>query len=328
MFRARALAGVSLSRRSSSSRSVHVVADHDLLDVLDDAPPRARDLGAGGSRRRRGRARGGPGKTREARAGRSSSRASALLRLRESRSSSTSSTPGCTRASAFLHHAIGWMLVVVALFPLGHALDPRRVVWRAGFALTFVLLAVLLFADRDAAPIFGRFGLGRAVMRWLALVVVVAACALAVPLSRRSRTSPCWARTPSRSRSFDTPPTAVRSSLQPAGNISANAIEVLAPDGTVLSGAARTEDDGYVVVAPVSGLARGHGYTVRWRVIGDDGHKPGRRVHVRSRDRGAPADRCRRRIGHDVARRSRARWALFAALALLIGAARRQARDP
>ena len=60
--------------------------------------------------------------------------------------------------SAFLHHAIGWMLVVVALFPLGQALEPRRVVWRAGFALTFVLLAVLLFADRDAAPIFGRFG--------------------------------------------------------------------------------------------------------------------------------------------------------------------------
>jgi hypothetical protein len=62
--------------------------------------------------------------------------------------------------SAFLHHAIGWMLVVVALFPLGQALRPRQVVWRAGFALTFVLLAILLFADRDAAPIFGRYGLG------------------------------------------------------------------------------------------------------------------------------------------------------------------------
>lgn len=62
--------------------------------------------------------------------------------------------------SAFLHHAIGWMLVVVALFPLGQALRPRQVVWRAGFAVTFVLLAILLFADRDAAPIFGRYGLG------------------------------------------------------------------------------------------------------------------------------------------------------------------------
>ena len=62
--------------------------------------------------------------------------------------------------SAFLHHAIGWMLVVVALFPLGRAVQPGRLVWRTGFALTFVLLAVLLYADRDAAPIFGRFGLG------------------------------------------------------------------------------------------------------------------------------------------------------------------------
>jgi hypothetical protein len=62
--------------------------------------------------------------------------------------------------SAFLHHAIGWMLVVSALFPLGQALRPRQVLWRFGFAATFVLLAVLLFADRDAAPIFGRYGLG------------------------------------------------------------------------------------------------------------------------------------------------------------------------
>jgi len=62
--------------------------------------------------------------------------------------------------SAFLHHAIGWMLVIVTLFPLGQALRPRQVVWRAGFAVTFVLLAALLFADRDAAPIFGHFGLG------------------------------------------------------------------------------------------------------------------------------------------------------------------------
>jgi hypothetical protein len=60
--------------------------------------------------------------------------------------------------SAFLHHAIGWMLIASALFPLGQALRPRQVVWRAGFAMTFVLLAVLLFADRDSAAIFGRFG--------------------------------------------------------------------------------------------------------------------------------------------------------------------------
>ena len=65
--------------------------------------------------------------------------------------------------SAFLHHALGWMLVFASLFPVGQALWPRRLVWRAGFALTFVALAALLYADRDAASIFGHFGeaLGR-----------------------------------------------------------------------------------------------------------------------------------------------------------------------
>jgi hypothetical protein len=58
--------------------------------------------------------------------------------------------------SAFLHHTIGWTLVVAALFPLGAAIRPRRVVWSTGFALTFVALAVMLYADRDSAPIFGH----------------------------------------------------------------------------------------------------------------------------------------------------------------------------
>jgi hypothetical protein len=58
--------------------------------------------------------------------------------------------------SAFLHHALGWTLVVAMLFPLGRALQPRRAVWQTGFALTFVAVAVLLYADRDVAPIFGH----------------------------------------------------------------------------------------------------------------------------------------------------------------------------
>ena len=58
--------------------------------------------------------------------------------------------------SAFLHHAIGWVVAVAALFPLAEALRPRAAVWRAGFALTFVVVAVLLYADRDLAPIFGH----------------------------------------------------------------------------------------------------------------------------------------------------------------------------
>ena len=58
--------------------------------------------------------------------------------------------------SAFLHHTIGWTLVVAALFPLGAALRPGRIVWSTGFALTFVALAMMLYADRDTAPIFGH----------------------------------------------------------------------------------------------------------------------------------------------------------------------------
>ncbi len=58
--------------------------------------------------------------------------------------------------AAFLHHLIGWTLILATLFPVGEALRPRRTVWQAGFALTFIAIAVMLFADRDGAPIFGH----------------------------------------------------------------------------------------------------------------------------------------------------------------------------
>lgn len=58
--------------------------------------------------------------------------------------------------AAFLHHAIGWTLVVSALLPLGRVFRPHQFVWRAGFAMSWVVIAVLLFCDRDVAPIFGH----------------------------------------------------------------------------------------------------------------------------------------------------------------------------
>ncbi|HXF97457.1 MAG TPA: hypothetical protein VNJ46_02470 [Gaiellaceae bacterium] len=63
--------------------------------------------------------------------------------------------PWLASRSAFLHHVIGWTIVLAAAFPVGQALQPRRALWGAGFALTFVVLAVLLYADRDAAPALG-----------------------------------------------------------------------------------------------------------------------------------------------------------------------------
>jgi hypothetical protein len=59
--------------------------------------------------------------------------------------------------AAFLHHALGWGLIVAAVFPLVQAFRPRSVAAATGFAMTFVIVAVLLFSDRDAAPIFRHF---------------------------------------------------------------------------------------------------------------------------------------------------------------------------
>jgi hypothetical protein len=58
--------------------------------------------------------------------------------------------------SAFLHHLLGWTLISSALFPIGQVFRPRSWLFNAGFALTFVVVAVMLYTDRDLAPIFGH----------------------------------------------------------------------------------------------------------------------------------------------------------------------------
>jgi hypothetical protein len=58
--------------------------------------------------------------------------------------------------SAFLHHLIGWTLVCSAIFPLGLAFRRRSPALQACFALTFVVLSVMLYSDRDVAPVFGH----------------------------------------------------------------------------------------------------------------------------------------------------------------------------
>ena len=58
--------------------------------------------------------------------------------------------------SAFLHHLLGWTLLAAAAFPLARSLRPRSQAAAAGFALTFVVVAVVLYCDRDVAPVFGH----------------------------------------------------------------------------------------------------------------------------------------------------------------------------
>jgi hypothetical protein len=58
--------------------------------------------------------------------------------------------------SAFLHHALGWLLIAGSVFPLARAFRPGSWLARCGYAATMVAVAVLLFCHRDVAPIFGH----------------------------------------------------------------------------------------------------------------------------------------------------------------------------
>ena len=58
--------------------------------------------------------------------------------------------------AAFLHHILGWTALVGSLLPLAALWRPRSRVLGSGVALTLVLIAVFLYADRDVAPIFGH----------------------------------------------------------------------------------------------------------------------------------------------------------------------------
>src|SRR5256714_2029495 len=58
--------------------------------------------------------------------------------------------------SAFVHHALGWTVVVGALFSLAATFRRRSLGLETGYALTLVAVAVLLYVSRDVAPIFGH----------------------------------------------------------------------------------------------------------------------------------------------------------------------------
>ena len=58
--------------------------------------------------------------------------------------------------SAFLHHLLGWTFVVAALVPLALVWRPQSVILRSGFAAVIIAVSVMLFSDRDVAPVFGH----------------------------------------------------------------------------------------------------------------------------------------------------------------------------
>jgi hypothetical protein len=58
--------------------------------------------------------------------------------------------------AAFLHHLMGWTLIAAASLLLVASFRPRAAVLRSGVALTFVVIGVMLYCDRDVAPVFGH----------------------------------------------------------------------------------------------------------------------------------------------------------------------------
>ncbi len=58
--------------------------------------------------------------------------------------------------AAFLHHALGWTGVAGAVITTARFVRPRSPAFNTGFALMFLTVAVLLFCDRNVAPIFGH----------------------------------------------------------------------------------------------------------------------------------------------------------------------------
>jgi len=148
-------------------------------------------------------------------------------------------------------------------------------------------------------------------------VLAVVALALLVPSTAAAHVTLVRAEPATQSR-LEQAPTEIRLHFNQPVTITSNAVQVLAPDGTVLSGTSATEDDGYVVVAPVSRIAAVRGYTVRWQVIGDDGHSP---AGVFTFGVGVAAPPPTEAVGASGTtwRDDLARWALFGSLALLIG---------
>ena len=59
--------------------------------------------------------------------------------------------------AAFLHHTLGWTMIIGSIFPIAQAIRPRSLTAATGFAAVYTTTAVMLFCDRDSASIFGHF---------------------------------------------------------------------------------------------------------------------------------------------------------------------------
>jgi copper transport protein len=124
--------------------------------------------------------------------------------------------------------------------------------------------------------------------------------------------------TPGEQARVETPPIEVVLRFDQTVAAPPDALVVYAADGRRVSGAVRQSDGGMVIRVPVRGLVRGEAYTVRWRELSADGHVG---TGVFTFGVGVEPPPPTEAVGASgmTWRDDVARWALFAALALLIG---------
>jgi copper transport protein len=149
----------------------------------------------------------------------------------------------------------------------------------------------------------------------LLLVVVIAALALPAVASGHATLTSISPATQSR---VDVPPKAVVLRFDQGVTMTAGAIEVFSAGGHRVSGAAVSGDQGRVIRAPLDGLRRGESYTVRWRATSSDGHT-GSGVYTFGIGVTPPPPTEAYGSTGPTWTDDAARWALFVALALLVG---------
>ena len=117
--------------------------------------------------------------------------------------------------------------------------------------------------------------------------------------------------------SVETAPSEVRLEFSQAVTLVAGSLEVMSADGSLVSRAPTLSDNGRSVSAQLIRVARG-AYTVRWRELSADGHIG---AGVYTFGVGVPAPPPTEAVGASglTWRDDVARWAAFAALALLLG---------
>jgi copper transport protein len=150
-----------------------------------------------------------------------------------------------------------------------------------------------------------------------AVAAVVAGAALLLPAAASAHATLVEAE-PATQAELREAPSLLRLRFTEPVTVAQGGVQVLGRNGTEHAGAASVSADGLVVTTPLSGLERGSSYTVRWRVTSTDGHSPSGVYNFGVRVEPPPPTDS---VGASATtlKDDLARWALFAALALVVG---------